>query len=130
MNPNHNQKILVKELCRQLRKQATGSEKIFWEAVRDRRFENRKFYRQHPIFFDYFDRKRFFIADFYCHEEKLVVELDGKIHDYQKDYDEMRDHIINDLKIKVLWFKNEEIENNLEGVLERLRSYFNSPFPQ
>lgn len=50
----------------------TAAEKALWEQLRARRFLNLKFRRQHPIFD--------FIADFYCHEHKLIVEVDGKYH--------------------------------------------------
>lgn len=63
------------------------------------------------------------MADFYCHEKKLVVEIDGKIHQRQKDYDELRTHIINALGMKVIRFRNEEIDENLQHVLEWLREY-------
>ena len=69
------------------------------------------------------DRSRFFVADFYCHEKKLVVEIDGKIHQRKKDYDQLRTQIINTLGIRVIRFKNEEIEGNLELVLEQLQKY-------
>jgi len=117
------QKTIVKQLCRDLRKKSTKAERIFWEAVRGRKFEGKKFYRQHPIYFDYYEQKRFFIADFYCHEEKTVVEIDGKIHDYQRDYDEIRTFIINSLNINVVRYKNKEVENNITGVLKELRLY-------
>ena len=63
------------------------------------------------------------MADFYCHEKKLVLEIDGKIHLGQKDYDELRTHIINALGIKVIRFRNEEIEENFEEVLGWLREH-------
>lgn len=85
----------AKEFCRELRKNQTSAEKVFWETVRDRRLFGRKFYRQHPIFIPDYERDSFFVADFYCHERKLVVEIDGKVHDFQQDYDAMRTHLIN-----------------------------------
>jgi len=111
---------IAKQLCRDLRKRQTKAEALFWAAVRDRRFLQLKFYRQYPLFFDYFGKETFFIADFYCHERKLVVEIDGKIHDYRKDHDELRTHIINLLGIAVIRFCNEEIENKLHEVLARI----------
>jgi len=85
--------------------------------------KSKKFLRQHPIRFEMDGRRRFFIADFYCHEKKLVLEIDGKIHQRQKDYDQLRTHIINTLGIKVIRFKNEEIEVNLELALDRLKEH-------
>jgi very-short-patch-repair endonuclease len=112
----------AKELCRELRKRSTRSELLFWQKVRNRKVLGKKFLRQYPIFFMYMDKKTFFIADFYCHENRLVVEIDGKNHDYQREYDELRTYIINNLDIEVVRFRNEEIERNISGVLERLRA--------
>jgi len=112
----------AKVLCRDLRKRSTRSEQIFWDAVRDRKILGKKFLRQYPIFFQYTNRNAFFIADFYCHEKRLVVEIDGKNHDLQKEYDELRSYIINNLGINVIRFRNGQIVNNLEGVLVRLKT--------
>ncbi len=114
-------KQIAKQRCRELRKNQTTAEKIFWEAVRDRKFLGLKFYRQHPLFFDYTGKETFYIADFFCFEKKCVVEIDGKIHDYLIERDKLRTVIINMLGIEVVRFRNEEIENNLDYVLERLK---------
>jgi len=111
---------IATQLCRDLRKRQTNAEKIFWQAVRDRKFSGLKFYRQYPLFFDYLGKETFFIADFFCHEQRLVVEIDGKIHDYRKDHDRLRTFIINMMGIEVLRFRNEEIENDLGSVMTRL----------
>ncbi|MDI6780233.1 MAG: DUF559 domain-containing protein [Bacteroidota bacterium] len=99
------------EFCRKLRRNPTTSEKVFWEAVKNRKFLNN-------------GKETFFIGDFYCHESKLVVEIDGKIHYYNKKHDELRTYIMNYLGLDVIRFKNEEIENNLENVLIKLKKYF------
>jgi very-short-patch-repair endonuclease len=65
-----------------------------------------------------------FIADFYCAEKRLLIEIDGKIHDEQKDYDKIRTEIIKTQVIKVVRFRNEEIINNIENVIEALKRYF------
>jgi very-short-patch-repair endonuclease len=67
---------VAKIICRDLRKRQTKAEEIFWQAVRNRKFLGNKFLRQHPIFYDLKGKESFFIADFYCHEKKLIVELD------------------------------------------------------
>lgn len=82
-------------LAREFRSKQTKAERIFWQAVRNRRFGNHKFYRQYPIEFLYDNQKRYFIADFYCHDSQLVVEIDGGIHEQQRDYDTIRTAIIN-----------------------------------
>ena len=115
------------ELCRELRKRPTRSEQILWTEVRNRKILGKKFLRQYPIFFDYLSQKRYFIADFYCHENRLVVEIDGKSHDQQKEYDELRTYIINNLGIEVVRFRNEDIEREIDKVLETLKRILTHP---
>lgn len=62
------------------------------------------------------------IADFYCHEAKLVVEVDGGIHEQQKDYDEAREFVLKGLGMKIIRFKNKQIINQLETSLKDLKS--------
>ena len=112
---------VAKRLCRDLRKRSTLSEQLFWQAVRNRKVLGKKFLRQFSIFFEYMGKETFFIADFYCHENRLVVEIDGKSHDYQKEYDELRTYIINNLSIEVVRFPNKEIEIDINRVLAKLR---------
>jgi len=76
-------RVLANQVARELRKKQTESETIFWELVRRKQCVGKKFYRQYPIVFEY-EKKgnyRFFIADFYCRVAKLVVEIDGGIHE-------------------------------------------------
>lgn len=80
-----------------------------------------KFYRQYPLFFDHFGKETFHIADYFCFEKKLVIEIDGKIHDYQKDRDQLRSFVINMLNINVIRFRNEEVEEDIKGVLQKLK---------
>jgi len=99
------------ELARELRKNSTPAEKLLWKELRNRQLSNLKFYRQHPLIYEE-DRGRlhFFIADFYCAEHKLVIELDGKIHEKQRNYDRERDLIIEKLGLSVVRFKNKETD--------------------
>ena len=116
-----NQAKSIKELCRDLRKRSTPSEKVVWGLLRNRKFMGLKFLRQYPIVYgNYETRKLFFIADFYCAEKKLVIELDGIIHDFQKNYDKNRDKIIAEIGLKVIRAKNGEV-NNIHEFLEKLR---------
>ena len=110
----------AKALCRELRKKQTKSETLFLNAVRNKRFLGIKFFRQHPIFVTLMNNERFFIADFYSRERHAVLELDGKTHEYQKDYDQLRTEIINTLGVMVVRFRNEEIESDLPRVLRKL----------
>jgi very-short-patch-repair endonuclease len=86
-----------------LRKRSTGAEKQFWNLVRNRRMFDLKFRRQHPL--------NKYIADFYCHELKLVIELDGEIHNLEhvKTRDAAREKAIKEFRVRVLRFKNEEV---------------------
>lgn len=111
----------AKQAARDLRSRQTDAEKKLWSVLGNRRFLGKKFLRQHPIVFEYQSQKRFFVADFYCHEDRLAVEIDGKGHDYQKDYSELRTQVINRLGIRVVGFKNEEVDGDIENVLRELR---------
>jgi len=115
---------VAKVVCRDLRKNSTKAEKIFWEAVRNKRFIGKKFYRQYPLFYDITGKESFFIADFYCHQEKLVVELDGVIHIYRFKEDKEREQILNYLGLNVIRFRNDEVLNGLDKVLSDLKVRF------
>jgi len=100
---------------RELRQSATKAEKILWEYLRNRRLEGLKFRRQHPL-----DN---FIVDFYCHEKSIAVEIDGRIHDLKEnaEYDRMRTYLLKGSGIKVIRFRNKEIELSIEMVLSKIR---------
>ncbi len=115
---------VAKIVCRDLRKNSTMAEKIFWEAVRNKKLNGKKFYRQHPLFYDITGKESFFVADFYCHQEKLAVELDGRYHEYKLNVDTERTEILNNLGLKVLRFKNEDVINNLNDVLNKINKHF------
>ena len=101
---------------RENRKQPTEAEEMLWAHLRGQRLHGFKFRRQHPIG-DY-------IADFYCHECKLIVELDGEYHNDkgQIQYDESRTYELKELKVNVIRFTNREVLNDLHSVLEKIGS--------
>ncbi len=103
----------IKSRAKLLRKDITLPEKLLWNKLRDRQLAGLKFRRQHPI--------DLFIADFYCHEKRLVVEVDGEIHEYQKEYDEGRTAELERLGITVIRFSNEEVKNNIKLVTRRIK---------
>lgn len=117
------QKQRINELVKQLRKNQTESENILWQELRNRKLDGVKFYRQRPLIYGYYKRTLFFVADFYSSEKSLVIELDGKIHDYQQDYDEQRDLIIRQMELKTLRIKNEELAD-IEKVKYKIRQCF------
>jgi very-short-patch-repair endonuclease len=108
----------VTELCRKLRNRPTEAEVQLWEALRKRQINGSKFLRQYPIFIAQAGIQYFYIADFYCAKFKLVVEVDGPIHEFKKEYDLNRDLVINSLGIKVIRFKNDEVINRIEDVID------------
>lgn len=106
----------LKDLRQKLRNNPTKYEQILWRYINDRQILGVKFRRQHSI--------GRYITDFYSPEIKLVIEVDGGQH-YTKngmEYDEERTKFIENFGIKVLRFTNNEIENNLEGVLDTIES--------
>ncbi|HET6272976.1 MAG TPA: 1,2-phenylacetyl-CoA epoxidase subunit PaaD [Bacteroidota bacterium] len=129
MSLSRDQRLLQVALnvCRELRKNQTRTEQIMWGGLRAKRFRGKKFLRQHPIFVDAHGKETFYVADFYCHEHRLVIELDGRIHERMKERDELRTAVINDLGIEVMRFRNEEVEMGLSSVLKRLAGKLNSP---
>jgi adenine-specific DNA methylase/very-short-patch-repair endonuclease len=105
--------------ARELRRQQTPTESILWECLRDRRLLSAKFRRQHNI--------GQYIADFYCHDARLVIELDGAVHQTQQDRDIDRDEWMQANGFRVLRFTNPEVEENLEIVLEAIAANLPSP---
>jgi very-short-patch-repair endonuclease len=113
----------IVDLCRQLRRNQTSAEQQLWGKLRNRKLAGLRFLRQHPIFFGGTeDRPEFFIADFYCAEKKLVIEVDGAIHELQnqKNYDRGRDDTMKELGLQVLGIQNEELVST-ESVLVKIR---------
>ena len=123
LNSKKQLREIAKIVCRDLRKNQTKAESIFWNIVRNRKFQNLKFLRQHPIFHDITGKESFFIADFFCFEKNLVIELDGPIHKYSLKEDESRTEILNYLGLRVIRFSNEQIEKDVQGVLKYISDY-------
>jgi len=96
-----------------LRKKMTEAEKILWHRLKGKQMLRLRFRRQHPV--------DIFIADFYCHTAKQVIELDGEIHNEQSEYDKGRDAEMNRFDIEVIRFKNREILSDIESALERIQ---------
>ena len=119
-----NVKQIATHTARALRKNQTLAEKKFWSLVRDKRIKGLKFLRQYPIYFKWEDKTRFFIADFYCDALKLVVEIDGGIHEQQKEYDLLRENILLLKKITVARFSNEDVLQNSGDVKIQLENIF------
>ena len=100
--------------AKELRLNPTEAEARLWAHI-SRSQLGVRFKAQHPI--------AEFIADFYCHQHKLVIEVDGEIHntDEQRKYDLMRTSIFNEYGIQEIRFTNEEIEKDIDAVIERIK---------
>ena len=98
------------EAARILRKNMTRHEGLLWNKIKGKKICGVRFRRQHPI--------DLFIADFYCHEARLVIEIDGEIHNQQAEYDNSRSAEIEKFGLKVIRFKNIEVENSIEAVIK------------
>ncbi|MGB1252562.1 MAG: endonuclease domain-containing protein [Candidatus Promineifilaceae bacterium] len=98
--------------ARKMRQAPTEPEKRVWAKLCGKQLNGYKFRRQHPL--------GRFILDFYCHKAKLAIELDGKSHADQAEYDAYRTEIIEAQGIQVIRFSNWDVMTNLEGVLIRI----------
>ena len=105
---------IIHKQARELRKRETKAEKVLWDFLSNHKLEV-KFRRQHPI--------NQFIVDFYCHELKLVIEVDGQIHQKKenREYDQMRDQHLKGFGLKILRFRNFEILENTEHAIKSIR---------
>jgi type I site-specific restriction-modification system R (restriction) subunit/very-short-patch-repair endonuclease len=112
---------LLKE-ARELRKNQTSAEEVLWQLLRNRKLDNLKFRRQHQI--------GHYIVDFYCHERKLIVELDGAVHftTERQKHDSTRDKYLTSSGFNIIRFRNDEVLNNIEDVLSKIVSS-NLPSP-
>jgi very-short-patch-repair endonuclease len=111
----YNAKPHIFEKAKMLRKNMTEAELKLWEKLKGKKMLGLRFRPQHPI--------DIFIADFYCHPLKLVIEIDGGIHKSrdQKEYDFGREGELENWGINVIRFSNEEIENEMNRVLEDIK---------
>jgi very-short-patch-repair endonuclease len=105
-----------REAARLLRQQQTKSERLLWEQLRNRQLRGRKFRRQQQF--------GPFVVDFYCVSERLVVEIDGAIHDEQREADAERQRIIQLTGDRVVRLTAELVESNMAEALRRIESAF------
>jgi len=108
----YNAKPSVFAKAKELRENMTPAERMLWERLRCNQLGVR-FKPQHPI--------DIFIADFYCHRVKLVVEVDGKIHASQAAYDDGRTADLERFGIKAIRFRNEEVFDDIDMVIRQIK---------
>ena len=108
-----------REASRDLRRRATPSERRLWQVLRDHRLDGRQFRRQHPI--------GPYIVDFVCPGTSVVIELDGPIHEQQREYDIERDGYLRTRGLTVIRFTADRVIRDLPGVLQDIRDACSSP---
>jgi very-short-patch-repair endonuclease len=116
----------AKLYARELRKDSTPAEAMFWDIVKRKQFHGKRFLRQFPLEYERNGRTHFFIVDFYCAEAKLVVEIDGSVHDNQLEYDALRTEVLNSKGISVIRFTNDEASDR-EYIIEKLKELSYEP---
>jgi len=107
--------------ARSLRSDMTDVERLLWRVIRGKQIHAHRFRRQHPI--------GPYIADFACIERRLAVELDGGQHQYQASQDEQRTAYLQSQGWRILRFWNNEVLNNLDGVLSTIVEHLNHAPP-
>ena len=105
------------EIAKNLRNNMTHTELLLWEKLKEKQICGLRFRRQHPI--------DLFIVDFYCHQVRLVVEIDGEIHSQQIEYDDGRSAEMEKFGIKVIRFMNYEVQNDIEKVVSEIKNIVN-----
>jgi very-short-patch-repair endonuclease len=114
----------LKQLARDLRNNSTLSEVLLWKKIKNKSL-GVEFHRQVPI--------NEFIVDFYCHELKLAIEIDGKSHDYKQEYDFSRQSILENYGVSFVRFTDLEVKQNMNNVLRALEvkiaELINIPLP-
>ena len=108
----------LKENRSELRKSLTPAEAFLWKHLKARQFEGRRFTRQHSI--------KNYIVDFYCAKEKLIIELDGEVHNNQlaQEKDNERTKILEELGYTVIRFENKMVFDNLASVFMEIKDSF------
>ncbi len=101
------------ERARELRLRETPAEKVLWSKL-SRKQLGVRFRRQHPV--------AYYIVDFYCHSLKIVIEVDGPIHETKENaaYDKIRSDHLQSFHIRVLRFTNQEVLNSIDEVIEKI----------
>ena len=109
--PRHLREKLIAS-ARGMRQSPTHAEGLLWKRLRKKRLGGFRFRSQHII--------HSFIVDFYCPQAKLVIEIDGSVHDNQQEYDQEREKILEIFGYQIVRFKNAQIKTELESVLARI----------
>ena len=108
----------LQEYRRALRKNLTPAEAFLWNHIKSKKLDGKRFQRQHSI--------EYYIVDFYCASEKLVIELDGEVHNTPQAVlkDTIRTTRLNELGFTVIRFENKMVFDHLPSVLSEIKSHF------
>ncbi|MBV8055007.1 MAG: endonuclease domain-containing protein [Deltaproteobacteria bacterium] len=109
---------VTRQRAREMRKSLTAAKKLLWARLR-RRYIGLKFRRQYPLLG--------FFPDFCCLERRLIVEIDGDSHAERPQYDAWRSEQLAQRGFRVLRFFNDEVQNNLDGVIEAIYEAMQAP---
>jgi purine nucleoside phosphorylase len=110
---------VTQPLAREMRLEPTPAEERLWKALRGKQLAGYKFRRQHPI-----DR---FIVDFYCAQAKLVIEVEGEIHQQTQEEDALRSEILRSKGLRVIRFTNKSVFEQFDTVLHTIRTALDNP---
>ena len=107
----------TRKYAKHLRKKETRAEKELWNMLKSRKCAGLKFRRQHPI--------HYYIADFYCHEKRLIIEVDGGIHSTPgiQEHDKNRTAELGRFGIRVLRFSNEQVMTGIDVVISEIKEF-------
>jgi very-short-patch-repair endonuclease len=109
----------MQQVARDFRREPTASERVLWNALRGAALDGRKFRRQQPF--------GPFVVDFYCAAERLVVEVDGGVHDSQTERDRARQECLQAVGLRFVRVSARQVETDLPSVLTTIRQAFDSP---
>jgi len=109
------------ETSRRLRREQTAEEQLLWQRLRGNRLAGLHVRRQQVI--------DGFVVDFYCHAAGLVIEVDGPVHRTQREADAERDRLLASGGLTVLRLTNEQVRQDIEGVLRRILATVGTPLP-
>ena len=106
--------------AQEMRKNPTDGEKALWNILRKFRYKGYIFRRQHPV--------DIFIADFYCHKLKLIIEVDGDVHDSEQaiQYDDGRTAELEKYGLSIMRFTNDQVLNEKEKITLQIQNYIST----
>ena len=110
----------MRQVARTFRKEPTQSDSLLWQELRNRKLEGRKFRRQRPV--------GPFVVDFFCREERLVIEIDGPIHRGQSTTVQERQQLLEAAGLQVIRVSSTGVETDVNAVLNKIRQEF-APHP-